>query len=72
METAVDNKLLLVGMVIIKTDIRLNTCVYRKKTNYGLLHYQRHADNRYKRSLLKTMLDRANCLWSSPDLFTQE
>ncbi|KAL9973767.1 hypothetical protein ACROYT_G020265 [Oculina patagonica] len=61
------------GMAIIKTDNRLNTSVYRKKTNKGLLlHYQSHVDNRYKRSLLRTMFDRAKRLSSSPDLFAQE
>ena len=55
-----------------KTDNRLNTSVYRKKTNKGLLlHYQSHVDNRYKRSLIRTMLDRANRLSSSPDLFSK-
>ena len=73
METAVNNSLPFVGMVINKTDNRLNTSVYRKKTNKGLLlHYQSHVDNRYKRSLIRTMLDRANRLSSSPDLFSKE
>ncbi|XP_078368307.1 uncharacterized protein LOC144652167 [Oculina patagonica] len=73
METAVNNMLPFVGMAIIKTDNRLNTSVYRKKTNKGLLlHYQSHVDNRYKRSLLRTMFDRAKRLSSTPDLFAQE
>ena len=56
-----------------KTDNHLNTSVYRKKTNKGLLlHYQSHVDNRYKRSLIRTMLDRAKRLSSSPDLFSKE
>ena len=72
-QTAVNNKLAFVGMVIIKTDNRLNTCHYRKKTNKGLLlHYQSHVDNGYKRSLLRTMIDLANRLSSSPALFSQE
>ena len=51
----------------------LETCVYRKTRNKGLLpHYQSHADARYKQSLLKTMLNRAHCLSSSPDLFAEE
>ena len=46
METAVNNSLPFVGMVITKTDNHLNTSVYRKKTNKGLLlHYQSHVDN---------------------------
>ena len=73
METAVNNSLPFVGMVITKTDNRFNTSVYRKKTNKGLLlHYQSHVDNRYKRSLMRTMLDRAKRLSSSPDLFSKE
>ena len=73
METAVNNSLPFVGMVINKTDNRLNTSVYRKKTNKGLLlHYQSHVDNRYKRSLIRTMFDRANRLSFSPDLFSKE
>ena len=35
-QTAVNNKLPFLGMVNIKTDNRLNTCDYRKKTNKGL------------------------------------
>ena len=73
METAVNNSLPFLGMVITKTDNHLNTSVYRKKTNKGLLlHYQSHVDNRYKRSLIRTMLDRAKRLSSSPDLFSKE
>ena len=33
METAVNNSLTFIGMVITKTDNHLNTSVYRKKTN---------------------------------------
>ena len=73
METAVNSSLPFVGMVINKIDYRLNTCVYRKKkTNKGLLlHYQSHIDNRYKRSLRRTILDRANRLPSSPHPFSE-
>ena len=52
---------------------QLTTCVHRKTTNKGLLlHYQSHVDNKYKHSLLKTMLIRAHRLSSSPHLFTDE
>jgi len=37
-----------------------------------LLHYQSHVDNRYKRSLLTTVLNRAYRLSSSSDLFAAE
>ena len=61
METAVNNKLPFVGLLIIKTINYLNTCFHRKRTNKGfLLHYQSH------------IVDRANCQSSTPDLFTQE
>ena len=73
METAVNNSLPFVGMVITKTNNHLNTFVCRKKINKGLLlHYQSHVDNRYKRSLIRTMLDRAKRLSSPPDLFYKE
>ena len=39
---------------------RIETKVLVKPTNSGLLlHYHSHVDNRYKRGLLSTMLDRA-------------
>lgn len=68
METAVNNKLPFAGMVIKKSDNRLNSCLHRKKTNKGL-HYQRHIDNRYKPSLLRTTIGRASRLSFSPELF---
>ena len=73
MEVANNNKLPFVGMELIKMGKQLNTCVYRKTTNKGLLlHYQSHVDARYKRSLLMTMLNRSNHLSSSPNLFAEE
>ena len=42
----------------------LNTCL--------LLHYQSHADVRYKQSLIKTMLHRAKSLSSTNEYFQQE
>lgn len=73
MELADNNRLPFVGIEIIKTNHQIETCVYRKKTDRGLLlHYQSHVDNRYKRSLLNTMLNRAHRLSSSPDLFSKE
>ena len=71
MEVANNNKLPFIGMELTKIGKRLETCVYRKTTNKGLLlHYQSHVDARYKRSLL--MLNRAHCLSSSPDIFAEE
>ena len=60
-------------MTIIREGNTINTEVYRKPTNTGLLlHYQSHTDERYKKSLLRTMLYRAHRLSSSMVLFTQE
>ena len=73
MEVATNDRLPFIGMEIIKTDGSLETCVYRKQTNKGLLlHYQSHVDSRYKRSLLRTMLDRAKRLSSTQDFLLQE
>ena len=73
MEVVTNNRLSSISMEIIKTDHHLETCVYRKNTNKGLLlHYQSHVDDRYKRSLLRTMLGRVKHLSSTPDFFLQE
>ena len=68
MEVATKDRLPLIGTEIIIIDGRLETHVYRKKTNKGLLlHYQSHVDSRYKRLLLTTMLDPAKRLSSTQD-----
>ena len=73
MEAATNNHLPFIGMEIIKVDHPLETCVYRKTMNKGLLlHFQSHVDGRYKWSLLRTMLDRAKRLSSTPEFLTQE
>ena len=60
-------------MEIIKIDHRLETRVYRKKTYKGLLlHFQSNVDSTYKRSLLRSMLDRAKRLSSTPEFLSQE
>ena len=67
MELEVNGRLPFLGMDIIRNECRLDTKVYRKPTDTGLLlHYHSHVDGRYKRSLLNTML---NCAW---ELFNQE
>ena len=77
MEIATNDRLPFIGMEIIKIDGSLETCVYRKKTNKGLvLHYQSHVDSRYKRPLLRTKLDCLiyETLWiknKGPELNTQ-
>ena len=73
MEIEMGGKLPFLGMTIIREENTINTEVYRKPTNTGLLlHYQSHTDERYKRSLLRTMLYRAHRLSSSMNAFTQE
>ena len=53
---------------------KIQTKVYVKPTNTGglLLHYKSHVDDRYKRGLLKTMLDRAFRLSSNWSYFSDE
>ena len=61
MELAATNgKLPFLGVEIVKHMSRLETKVYKKPADTGLLlHYQSHVDVPYKQSLLKTMLNRA-------------
>ena len=55
-----NGKLPLLGLLIMRNSSRLDTKVYAKPTDTGLLlHYQSHVDVKYKHSLLKTMLNRA-------------
>lgn len=52
---------------------RLETAVYRKPTNTGLLlHFHSHTDKRYKDCLIKTMVHRAHALSSTTEAFNQE
>ena len=73
MEVEVEGKLPFLGMEIVKKDNRLDTKVYVKPTNNGLLlHFHSHIDRRYKRSLIETMLNRAYRLSSCWQHFTDE
>ena len=73
MELPVDNKISFTGIVIIKNRTKIDTQVYRKPTNTGLLlHFQSHTDKRYKDCLLKTMIHRAYALSSTTEAFDQE
>ena len=73
MEIEVEGKLPFLRMRIIREENTIHTEVYRKPTNKGLLlHYQSHTDERYKKSLLRTMLHRAHRPSSSMNAFTQE
>ena len=70
MELSTENTLPFLGMVLRKDSQNITTSVYVKPTNTGLLlHYNSHVDNRYKKSLIITMLDRAFKLSSNWSLF---
>jgi len=63
----------ILGMEIRKCNGHLETRVYRKPTDTGLLlHYKSHVDVRYKKSMLKAMLDCAVKLSSTWQLFHLE
>ena len=73
MECEVDGKLPFLGTEAIRTHGHIETKVYVKPTNTGLLlHYQSHVDRRYKRSLVITMLNRAFRLSSSWKHFVEK
>ena len=73
MELPADNMIPFIGIEIIKNGTELETRVYRKPTNTGLLlHFQSHVDKRYKTGLLKTMLHRAHALSSMTEVFNEE
>ena len=72
-ELAADNKIPFTGIEIIKNGIELETRVYRKPINTGLLlHFQTHVDKHYRTRLLKTMLQRAYALSSRKEAFNEE
>ena len=73
MEVERSGKLPFLGTELLNHVPQIKTKVYVKPTNTGLLlHYQSHVDNRYKRSLLTAMLDRAHRLSSSWAYFSEE
>ena len=73
METKHDGSLPFLGVELLNRAPRIESKVYIKPTNTGLLlHYQSHVDNRYKRSLINTMLDRAYRLSSDWSHFHEE
>ena len=66
MEIEKDGMLPFLGTQLLNRAPQIETKVYVKPTNTGLLvHYQSHVVNRYKRSFLTTMLDRTYRLSSS-------
>ena len=59
--------------IVLNRSPQVETKVYVKPTNSGLLlHYQSHVDNRCKKGLLRTMLDRTHRLSSSWTHFSDE
>ena len=55
-----------IGVNCIQVASKLETAVYHKPTDTGLLlHYHSHVDQRYKKALLKTMLTRTYRICSS-------
>ena len=73
MEIEKDGILPFLGTQVLNRAPQIETKVYVKPTNTGLLvHHQSHVDDRYKRSLLTTMLDRAYRLSSSWPYFSEK
>ena len=73
MELSVDDRITFFGIEVIKNGTKLETQVYRKPTNTGLLlNFHSHTDKRYKDSLLQTMLHRAYALSSTTEAFNEE
>ena len=59
--------------LITKNGNKLETQVYRKPTNTGLLlHFQSHTDLRYKKCFIETMVHRAKELSSTHQTFVDE
>ena len=66
MEVEKNGMLPFLGVQLLNRAPCVETKVYFKSTNTGLLlHYHSHVDSRYKHGLLVTMLDRAHRLSSS-------
>ena len=73
MEIENNGMLPFLGTQLLNKSTQIQTKVYVKPTNTGLLlHYKSHVDDRYKRGLLKTMLDRAFRLSSNWSYFSDE
>ena len=73
--TEIENNcmLLFLGTQLLNKSTHVETKVYVKPTNSGLLlHYKSHVDDQYKRGLLKIMLDRAFRLSSNWAYFSEE
>ena len=63
METDCDGMIPFLGIQLLNQSSQIEAKVYVKPTNSGLLlHHQSHVDNRFKKGLLRTMLDRTHRL----------
>jgi len=58
MEIENNRMLPFLGTRLLNKSTHVDTKVYVKPTNSGLLHYKSHVEDRYKRGLLNTMLNR--------------
>ena len=73
MELELDGSIPFLGTVLTRCGGTLMTEVYRKPTDTGLLlHFQSHVDNRYKKGLVNTMVNRTYRLSSTTEGFAQE
>ena len=73
MEIENDGMFPFLGIQLLNKSTQIQTKTYVKPTNTGLLlNYKSHVDNRYKRGLLKTMLDPALRLFSKWFYFSEE
>ena len=73
MEIENNRMLPFLGTRLLNKSTHVETKVYVRPTKSGLmLHYKSHVDDRYKRGLLKTMLDRAFRLSSNWAYFSEE
>ena len=73
METDCDGMIPFLGIQLLNQSSQIEAKVYVKPTNSGLLlHHQSHVDNRFKKGLLRTMLDRTHRLSSSWTHFSDE
>ena len=73
MEIEKNGMLPFLGTQLLNNSTQIQTKVYIKPNNTGLLlHYKSHVDDRYKCGLLKTMLDCASRLSSNWSYFSDE
>ena len=73
MEVKREGSLPFLGTELLNSAPKIESKVYIKRTNTGLLlHFQSHVDIKYKRSLVNTMVDRAYRLSSNWSFFSEE